>query len=310
MLTKEESLEFIRDVLNISDAPSKMASNKLDFLNLLVFRLQHTVLFQNLSLMAEDPSVRRRPTTDEIKESVFSRTGGLCYTQNVFSFYLLKTLGYDAYLNNATVSTPAMLPDNHVIVFVKNVVKPGDLYLIEISIGHPTFGAICMDFETESPLTKESFLEYKYIKEGGKILRMHGEGDFRSATHLPHEYNIGRFRRFYDFELNLRTELKELDGCFDSVYTDPDMTPFHDTIRAITFKDERAVMMVNSKLILEGTDGELSVRQFDDDGELAMAYNKYFPQISMGVIEKAIQNWRTVCSLRKRGSEVSGSTAA
>ncbi|XP_046570573.1 uncharacterized protein LOC124278842 [Haliotis rubra] len=302
MLTKEESLTFIRDVLDISDAPSKMAANKLEFLNLLVFRLQHTVPFQNISLMAEEPSQRHRPTTDEMKESLFSKKGGLCYTQNVFAFYFLNSLGYDAYLNSATVTTPAMLPDNHVIVLVKNVVKPGDLYLVEISIGHPTFEAICMDFEKESPLIKESFLEYKYVKEDGKILRMHGEGDFRSAKSLPYEYYIGNFRRFYDFELNLTTDLGEFDAGFDSVFTDPDITPFHDCIRAITFKDEMAVMLVNSKLMLEGDDCEFTVRQFDDDDELVEAYNKYFPQLSIGVVEKAVRNWRTACSLRQRAS--------
>ncbi|XP_067661680.1 uncharacterized protein [Haliotis asinina] len=292
MLDENEAFAFIEKKLDVSNPRSKLSASKLDFLNLLIFRMQHTFPFQSVSLIAEDKDKRHRPCLSEIGESVSSGVGGLCYTLNVFMFFLLRGLGYKVFLNHCTVTSSVTYPDNHVVVIVKDVEQTGDIYLCETGVGHPTFQAICLNFDKESPTYNDSYLEYRYIKHDGKVMRMHGDGDFRRQSGLPFDFYVGKFRRFYELKLEPSDKLSAFDAQFDTVYTNKEATLFHVSLRALIFKDKRATVMVNSRLMLENDHRQFDITSLETDDSLREAYSTHFPALPSDIVAAAIANWR------------------
>ena len=102
----------------------------------------------------------------------------------------------------------------------ENVETPGDLFLVDTGLGFPTFRAINLDFEKESPAYRDSFHEYKYIRHEGKIVRMHkhGEEGPRSNLHDGEHFIMGCWHRFCFSETDGTTDLSEFDSDFDAVW--------------------------------------------------------------------------------------------
>ena len=157
---------------------------------------------------------------EEMKADVVSGVGGICYTINVAAYFLLKAIGFDVLLLRSKCLSSIPRPANHVIIHVRNVETPGDLFLVDTGLGFPTFRAINLDFEKESPAYRDSFHEYKYIRHEGKIVRMHkhGEEGPRSNLHDGEHFIVGCWHRFYFSETDGTTDLSEFDSDFDAVW--------------------------------------------------------------------------------------------
>ena len=201
---------------------------------------------------------RHKPTLEEIRTDVLTGVGGLCYNLNVATFYLLQALGYTASLASATCTSSVISPGNHIIVYITDLVTPGDKYLVEVAVGFPTFRAVSLDFEEESPVFVDSFIEYKYVKHNGQILRMHRKGcpvRARGCRDPPINFYLGEWRRFYMAEVKSTTDVTYFDKYFEGVWTQPDLSPFHTSIRVVGFPNKKAVMVVNQKMMIEDDKG-------------------------------------------------------
>ena len=110
--------------------------------------------------MSETANDRRLPNLEEIVDDITSGKGGLCFTNNTFFQIALECLGFDAFCVAASVSSA----NSHIIIGVRNVVTDGDLYVVEVGCGYPSFSAISLDFATESPTFKDSYLTYKLVR--------------------------------------------------------------------------------------------------------------------------------------------------
>ena len=154
-----------------------------------------------------------------MKADVISGAGGLCYNLNVTTFYLLKALGFDVVLVHGTCTSTVIFPNNHILIHVRNVEKTGDTFLLETAVGFPTFRAISLDFERESPIYRDSFLEYKYMKHEGKLLRMQRHGDRFPRNNLPEGvvFIVDGWRRMYFSEMSGTTNIEEFYSDFDAV---------------------------------------------------------------------------------------------
>lgn len=121
------------------------------------------------------PVEQRVPTLKVILEAGLSGKGGVCIHNNYFMYQLLKALGYDTFVV-AGLYSDAAVPDNHVIVMVKDLDKPGDLHLVDVGCASPTLEAIPM---LQLPYVfRNAGLEVKYVKEDGDTyVRMHRKGD-------------------------------------------------------------------------------------------------------------------------------------
>nr|KAG5699846.1 hypothetical protein BaRGS_034620 [Batillaria attramentaria] len=183
---------------------------------------------------------------------------------------------------------------NHVILLVNDLTKAGDLHLVDCATQTPTFRAVPLDFEVESPVYQESFLEYKYIRHDGKILRMHGRGDPVRHRDPPREgldFIVGKWRRFYCFEIRPTDNLSDLDTAFDRIFTDVEATPTHKILRAFRFPNKKAVMIFNEKLMVE-EDGEIQTTVMKGDEEIVANVKKYFPEIKEETFRAALKRWR------------------
>ena len=251
--------------------------------------------------MSVPVSQRRRPTLAEIKSCCTGGVGGLCYTLNIFTFSLLTALGYDCALCHATCTSTVKKEDNHIFVVVRNLDRDGDSYLVETGLGFPTFRAVSLDFEFESPVFVDSFLEYKYIKHGGLLLRMHSKGDTAPRPDPPRpdvDFYMGEWRWFYYSDLKCYRSVDEFDACFDAVYTDPTATNFHTSPRALCFPHQGTCLIslsryVNSK---DGCDVRVEVSDEVNMDEVVSRYKRHFPQIGEDMVRQAYAEWKRVSS--------------
>jgi arylamine N-acetyltransferase len=158
---------------------------------------------------------------DNIKVDFLNGVGGVCYNLNMSACFLLQAVGFKSSIALATCTTQVDSFNNHVVVYVEDVEKAGDKFLVEVGLGFPTFRAVSLDFETESQQVRESFQDYKYIKHGGKIMRMHNERDpTKRQTHNSYEemnFVIGGWKRFYYANPEGCTNIEELYPHFDTV---------------------------------------------------------------------------------------------
>lgn len=289
MLTREESLRFIKDVLKIPNEECELKRNKLSFLNRLIASIS-SIPFQSVTLIGKPFDQRRRPSLEEVKTSMIERKGGMCYTLNAFTYCLLKSIGYDVDLNISTVPICGVPFYNHLIVFAYNLKETGDMYLVDTGSAYANFEAICLDFETESPIYSASFLRYKFVKIGNKIQCLHDRSGFELSPGKPTQTEP--FELFYEFEVKPTKDLNAFNNYFDAVYTSPEQSPFHKSLRAIKFINRRLIVICNTKIAIESESGEISVTTLKDDQELLNAYGKYFPELDASVVQQAIYNWR------------------
>ena len=172
------------------------------------------------------------PTWEGSKDSVMRGYGGLCYSLCLFMKYLLEALGYDIYF----VACNAFgCPGNHITTIVRGLSSPGSHHMVD-NIAFPTFEAIPLDFEVESPIYHHSYLEYKFLKRGGQILRMHRKGE-HTPINPGDECIIDGWRRIFEFELIPR----------DLSYLEQPMlnSPFLDTFHAVMYKDLKLIAIKN-----------------------------------------------------------------
>ncbi len=284
MLSQEEAVCFTSEVLDIEKPIERKRADALTFLNELIVRFQQVIPFQSLSLIAESPHLRRRPTLEEIKRDVMCRRGGLCYVLNTFMKFLLQALGYDVYFVASCVILPV---ENHIITVVCNLKCNGDRYLVDVGVGYPTFEAIALDFENESAVYKHSFLEYKFVKEEGKINRWHhSKTDKRPVK--PEDV-VGNWKRIVKIDMTPQ-DFELFHVRMDEVYTNPAVTPFHTSVRALIYAVQKAVCIKDMSLLMENDEHSLCEVKLADEKELLQAVRKYFPQLHSTAVD-ALKNY-------------------
>ncbi|XP_005112855.1 uncharacterized protein LOC101854469 [Aplysia californica] len=296
MFTKDEALSFLKNNLKVRDVEKRLETDRRSLLDDFVVAMQTQLVFQNLRLLSVPKAQRRRQTVEEIKSDLLSGVGGLCYNLNVSAFFLLQALGYRASMVHATCTSSVLFPDNHVVVYVCDVATPGDKFLVEVGFGFPTYRAISLDFEKESPEYIDSFIEYKYIRHEGKVLRMHRKGCPIRAMGKKNplvDFVVGDWRRFYLVEPESTTQLAEFDEDFDQVFQNPAASPFHGSFRVIGFPNRKAVMVVNQKTMIEDDKGDLQVSAIEggDDGVVAKV-KELFPVLPDQLVQDAMTNFR------------------
>lgn len=297
MFTKAEAVAFLQNSWDIQKVEERLKNDRKRLIEEVVIQIQSRVPFQNITLMAAPLEQRRRPNVKDIKQACMKGVGGLCYSLNVFTWGLLQGLGLHVQLCPATCTTSVTYPNNHLFVLVRDLEANGDLHLIECGVGVPTFQVVSLNFDHESPVFKDSYLEYKFIRHDGQILRMHGDGDTMKRNDPPKEgldFYIGKWRRMYYFTVKPTECLSDFDTIFDEVFTVPGRTPFHHSPRAIWFPGQRAILFVNNRSLVEEDKGQLKLTVMENDGQTLDFFCCNFPTIDQEDVLKAIIEWHHV----------------
>ncbi len=253
-----------------------MKGDRLKFLSEIIEAYQSKIPFQSLSLMTEPLSNRRRPTIEESVAEVEAGKGGLCYSVNVFLKFLLDALGYSTYHTKATCMD---LDDNHIMTIAKDVVVPGDRYIVDAGTGFHT-ALISLDFEKESPVHDDCFLKYKYAWEDGLLKRYNRRGERKGE---------GKWEVFCVSDM-VPKDIVEFETPMCQVYTDPSKIPFHTSMRAIKFPSTKAICICDMKLLVEDERHVFKETKLESEAEFLDAVKEHFPML-LEDAKKALTNW-------------------
>jgi len=122
-------------------------------------------------------------------------------------------------------------------------------------------------------------LEYKLVRERDVIVRWHGKGDSSPVVDVP---VVNGWRKVCIIDPTPRN-LEFFDEPMTSVYTNPDpnLTPFHTSLRAIIFKDKRATFIKNTSFVVEDENHKLRETKLDHQDALLETITQYFPQLHL-----------------------------
>ena len=258
MLSLQEAERFAVEVLKVPFTAERVKNDPVSLLNELIRAFHTKIPFQDISLISMPAKERRMPTVEQIKEDVFAGRGGLCYTLNTFMKLFLEALGYAAHHIAGTVTETI---NGHIMTRVD---IEGNVFLVDVGCGYPTFEAVPVNFEEESVVYKHSFLEYKFVKSketttGIVIKRFHRTSKtWKELFKRTIKMDQDGWWRFYHVDLTPRN-LDFFLVPMTRIYTTAGVTPFHDSLRLIVFpnskvfgfKDKTQVVKKDTSCVLD-----------------------------------------------------------
>ncbi|CAD5123978.1 DgyrCDS12283 [Dimorphilus gyrociliatus] len=300
MFTVDETLNILKNILYIEESDIeeyRKGKNQLEFLNKIIRSFQENIPFHNIFALAS--TRKARPSLDDIKTRIQNGSGGLCFVNNVGIYFLLDSLNFNVSLALSSVSSP----DNHLVVLVNmgnenKSLESSDkvnlllenFYLVECGCGYPSFTAVplkgLIEEGSESEIYKESFLTYKFERDGDLILRMHGRGFIEPKTHQASKGTD--FKRFYDFRTTAIKSIDELLPYFDKVFNDENEASFICNIRAIRFPSGKAIGM-RDNFLLEEENNVLRTRELKDNNDIVRHLQIILPKIPLSECIQAVQ---------------------
>jgi arylamine N-acetyltransferase len=222
-----------------------------------------------------------------------SGLGGHCGALNLFAWQILKVLGYSVHFCGGIIPYAGITTFTavHLTIIIKDLVNPGDIHHVDCGFGHPSFTPISLNFHEESPIFQHSYLEYKYIKHDGKILRMHGDGDLARRNNPPIEggdFIRGKWRRLYEF--TLEDFERKTWGSFED-YFDIRCSPKNVRPWSAAYPDGKAILIAGNNLYVEQEDRKLKKTRLESDDEIIKAYKEHFPIIDENTVSLAYSTW-------------------
>ncbi|XP_077984596.1 uncharacterized protein LOC144439200 [Glandiceps talaboti] len=227
-----------------------------------------------------------------MKRDVLSTVGGLCVTNNTAFKFLLEALGYDVHFISGTIRVAGVPPSyegTHMLSVVNNVVKDGDTFMVDVGCGFPTFEAIPLDFDVESPVYRQSFLQFKFVKKGDTVERYH----LRHCQDklIAHDHDTNEWDCFYHFT-SISVEFDDCLSAVSKVYTpSPRRSSFHRSLSLVCFKKGKCTAFKDDSLLEEGDDNRLHKRKCESIDEMKNIVVKLCPQIPVDQIAKALKTW-------------------
>ena len=291
MLQQKDIDKILAKLLPTKDEKQhfEQCESALRRLNILIHSFHLKYPFQNLTLLSKEIGTQTVPTLEEIKKDGLDFKGGLCYTNNIFFYHLLKGLGYDAY-NIAGTCNPSH-PNNHIATLVRNVSEHGDRYLVDVGCGYPTYQAILLNFENESPVYESGFLQYKFLNKGSSCYeRQHLQNFSKDGTNFEKATEGQMWARYYDFSIVPR-ELDYFKPAMSEVYEDRFLRKF----RILKFTDTNMSALKEEDpdiVLLTLSCGGSATRKDVKPDELVSTVREMFPLFSKESIDLAYQHWK------------------
>ncbi len=284
LLSTDDALVFVKDKLGIHDFLDQFKSDKKGSLNSIIKHYLATVPFQGATFLAAPPGVRIAPSMQENVQFCLSTEGGRCWTLNTFVCVLLDALGYEVYPVISSVAVPDT--PNHALTIVKNLVKDGDRYLVDVGFARPNFEAISMDFDEETEVFQYSFDVYKYVRRGEKIIRFNKIPKNDPIGPMPTVE--GDFTHAYYFTMEQATFAEIQHFMNVNMYQKPDMI-FWNSLRMVRFPEGRAVAIKDNVLLTEQENGKMKGEPITDMEETIC---NYFPSIPKETVKGMLVNWQ------------------
>ena len=257
--TREDSLSFVSNVLEVKEFEKKFDENKLTVLNEIIWSFHQHIPFSNIKHISKPFEDRRTPTLKESMEMVLSKQGGMCLTLNTVMFRVLCRLGYDVSLAVGTV----VLENDHVFCIAKALDEDMEsLFIVDVGFAFPTFKAVKLVPNGDSEVLSTASLALKYRHmENGDYCRLHRKVD----------KNIGdvAWETWLRFSLTPYLTLETVQKCVgDIVYENPEESNFNRVPFLVTYKGECMVAFKNGVLSIGNEIGTLEFFSSETDEEM------------------------------------------
>ena len=285
-ISTDDAFSFLSDVLCISEPGKKLKANRVLFVGDILRAMYHHIPWQTVQNLATPCSERHLPTPAEIKDDVNKKIGGFCYTFNIFGLMLLRALGFKVALVPATVINIVV----HLLLIVKNLTSPGSKHMVDFGAGSPSFRPIPLDFEEISPEYTDSFLRYRFVRQGDDVIRQHNIQSDPGNTMISKLVAVDdEWFSFYFIHASRHVTVEHFTSTISGFYTNPDHpSGFLSNMYCYAYPNGRLVRIKNTTLLLEGENGHVQKSYFRSREEILAAFASYFPQIPRRMIEAAM----------------------
>ena len=157
--------------------------------------------------------------------------------------------------------------------------------------GYPTFEAIPLNFERESPEYYHSFLRYKFVRHDSTVIwRMHHQ-EFESGQALVSEQEgiIDGWRRVCVLDVTPR-ELSSFYDTMLTVYTRPEVnsSPSLKSYRAVWYPDMKLVAVKNCTFRIEHAQSKEESGHVNTQEEMMALMSAHFPTILVPYVKSAL----------------------
>ncbi|XP_071508761.1 uncharacterized protein [Diadema antillarum] len=289
VMTSEEAFTFVHEVLEVTSPKEKMASDPVAFLHEILYSWQANMPFQTVHSIATPKKDRHRPTLLEVKNDILVKLGGRCYHNNVGCYMVMKALGYQVSLVPAnTVS----IKSTHAVIMVYNLSGEGSKHLADMGTGGwPTFQPIPLDFEKESPEYHESFLIYKFVRQGDVIVRLHNvESDPAGANFYKASFK-DEWYTYASIRFNTPVAVSHFDNVMTRLYTQVnDDLPLLSKLLCIAFPKGRFLSINNTTLLEEQENGWVKKTYLRSRDEIIDVFKRHFPHFDESTIHAAMDD--------------------
>ena len=285
MIPESEVHSFLKDKLGVTNVHQRYLEDRASLLDDIIKHFMHVIPFQTLTQVSLPNDAKRIPTLEENIQLLLSGQGGLCWTLNTAMLFVLEALGYEVFPGLCETTFSETTRDDHIILIVKNLRKPGDYHLVDVGMAIPNFRSIPLDFETESPVYRDSCETYKFVKKDGKILRLHKT--YPEGMHFSHV--AGEWGYLCRFTLN-PCPLDQNEIAINKwVYSQVGHYFCHN-IYFVVFPDGKLCSFRNKSLILETEEGKLITTDLKDD-QLVPTLRERLPDLPESVIMSATEHY-------------------
>lgn len=298
-LSAEEVKDFLRK-LEIENVDELLEKDKLKFVTDLTRKWLEKIPFTTLKQLSM-PLPRTCPTTPrEPCDVVMSGVGGLCGYQAMALYQVLRALGFSCYGALGRV----MDENDHMSVMVRDLQETGDLFILEVGIGYPSFTPVKLKdaksgFVESSEEFTHSFLTYKY-----KRAPADGDQVVYERLHLMTSGNRDALGRPY---FKTRDEKWGVMYCVNMAPVSVAQIQqamgrislmqehkFNRMALAFKYPGERAVVLRNTSGLVESETGEIVVSKLENADDIRRFVEKHFPEIPAGVLNDALKYWKSV----------------
>ena len=198
---------------------------------------------------------------------------------------LLEILDYNVHY----ISSDIRHPSNHILILLTDLKVPGDKQLVDVGLGVPTLTSIPLDFENESPIYKQLFVEYKFVYEGEKLVRYHKKKSAMLLPPMKEGEEEKEWREYVNIDLFPR-ELGFFDETMNKAYGDPNsmITRFHSCLRVVVLGEDSVAKFIikDTSLLLEN---ELLEEKLESVEKLLENVKQNIPVLGSET-EKALEN--------------------
>ena len=283
-LTVDEAMRFLRDVLGMESPERRLETNQEGFLEDLMKLFRHHLPWQSISALSTPRKDRRPPTAAEIKRDMFAGVAGICFYLNLFGWMLLRALGFHA---SAVTCNFLEFKDMHVAVVVLDLTQKGSRHLVDFGNSYPTWRIIPLDFEQVSPEYHDSFLRYRFAREGDVLIRQHSVDTDLANAHYTNHIKDGWYYFLYIYDNVPLTDADIVKG-MNNAFSQIEEALFFYVPRCVSYPGGRLLTISGTTLLKEDEEGVCHKTFLRSREDIIDAFAQHFPQFSADMIRAAL----------------------